>query len=401
MNKVALLLGSGMSIPAGLPGTWDITNEILNNYNKWFKDGEEYRLKTASGQSEDYFANCPYSRYPQKISRFLKIIATELNQYYCTIAKSEYTVNYEEIFDVINQIKLGFSRDVDNPLTNRIIHCLVHSIDPIFPDNQDKYEEVKLLCKEAEKFIKSVIHLSLVKKHGCINYLDIISQIVENSYVPGIATLNHDTLLEKSLRKNLIEYNDGFAEAGKGVRFFDNHQLNRQDKLKLLKLHGSIDWYNFRTDDGVSLNIEEIGQYDEWQSEDEVQISVNDKEYRVDKKPLFLTGFNNKYLEYNYGIYLDLFYQFHQLLNQTDILIIAGYGFGDNTVNLRIIDWYTKRNDRKIEIITPNKDTAINNAKGAIHSRLKFDWSDDRIHWIEKGIQELEITDLKYISKKS
>lgn len=50
--------------------------------------------------------------------------------------------------------------------------------------------------------------------------------------------------------------------------------------------------------------------------------------------------------------------------------IIAGYDFSDNAVNLRIIDLMKNKNKR-IEIITPNVETTIKNARGAIYSILK------------------------------
>jgi hypothetical protein len=153
--------------------------------------------------------------------------------------------------------------------------------------------------------------------------------------------------------------------------------------------------YNFRTDDGASLNIQNVGVLEKWNSEDEVMVTIKGQEYRVDKFPNFLTGTNDKYLEYNYGLYLELFYQFHRLLNETDVLIIAGYGFGDNAVNLRIIDWMNDKNHR-LEIITPNVEATIKNARGAIYARLQ-DWGYDRIDFTEKGIQDVRIDDFRFL----
>lgn len=50
MKKYSILFGCGISIPAGIPGTWEITNEILCKWNDWYKYDSQYRLKVNSGQ---------------------------------------------------------------------------------------------------------------------------------------------------------------------------------------------------------------------------------------------------------------------------------------------------------------------------------------------------------------
>ena len=395
MKKISLLLGSGISIPAGLPGTLEITNEILCQWNKWYKCDSQYQQKANSGQSKEYSDNSPYSDYPRKVAYFLNLINKEIIQYYGYVAKVDIVQNYEEIYDFVYHIKQALTRNIDNPLTNRIIQSLVHSIEPIFPRNQDKYQELILLCDESMQYMKNVIYAKLTKKPCFIDYLGIISKLVSQKKLKSIFTLNHDNIMESFLRKNAIEYYDGFDQKEEnGVRFWKPDFQENQDKLQFLKLHGSIDWFNFRTDDRASLNIEKVGVLEKWNSEDEVRVKINGKEYRVDKFPIFLTGTNDKYLEYNYGLYLELFYHFHRLLNETDVLIIAGYGFGDNAVNLRIIDWMNNESHR-LEIITPNVEGTIKNARGAIYSRLQ-NWGNDRVNFIEKVIQEVKIEDFEF-----
>lgn len=394
--NISFLFGSGISIPAGLPSTRDITNEILCNWNEWYKYDSQYRLKATSGQSPEYFENSQYSDYTRKIAFFLNLINREILHYYGFITKIDTIQNYEEIYDVVYHIRKALSRNVDNPLTNRLIHSLVHSIDPISPCNQNKYEELRLLCDESIQYMKNIIYYNLTRKHSCLDYLNIIAELIKNEKIKSIFTLNHDCLLETFLRKNEIEYYDGFEMPAKnGVRFWKPDFQKYNDKLQYLKLHGSINWFNFRIDDGIILKTENVGLIEEWNSEDEVSITIDQQNYRVDKFPNFLTGTNDKYLEYNYGLYLELMYQFHGLLNETNVLIVAGYGFGDNAINLRIIDWMNK-NDNKIEIITPDVNATIRNARGAIYARLQ-EWGDDRVNIIDKGIQEIHLNDFRFL----
>jgi hypothetical protein len=397
MNNISFLLGCGISIPAGLPGTWEITNEIICNWDKWYKDDTQYLLKKSSRQSKEYFEKSPYSDWTRKIAFFLNLINKEIKQYYGFIAKIDVVDNYEEIYDFVYHIRQALTRTIDNPLTNRIINCLMHSSEFFHSSNEDKYSELKLLCYESMQFIKNVVHSQLQKKGTKSSGFNIIKNVIEKGNVQSIFTLNHDTLLEEFLKEKNIEFYDGFEKKSKnGVRFWESNFANNSTALQYLKLHGSINWFNFRIDSDIGLKIGNIGLVEKWQSEGVVDCIVEETKYRVEKFPNFLTGTNDKYLEYNYGQYLELFAQFHSLLKTTETLIIAGYGFGDNAVNLRIIDWFENNKNSKIEIISPDIEKTVNNAKGAIYARLK-DWDSSRISFIEKGIENTKLSDLKFL----
>lgn len=392
-KNIAFLLGAGVSIPAGMPSTQDLTDEILCKWYKWYKDGDQYRLKANSGQSKLYF-DLIDKGYTRKIAFFLNLIKNEIDHYYGFIAKVDTLVSYEEIYDLVYHIHQALTRNNDDPLTNRIIHNLVHSIEPICECNQDKYRELELLCTKSLSFIKYVIYIKLSKSYSYLNYLRIIDELNKKGCLKSIFTLNHDTIIESYLRKNLVEYYDGFSEQKEGVRFWEAEFQKNKDKLQILKLHGSIDWYNFKLDDGTYKYYYNVGKIDDELQSVDNSIIIGGIEFSVDQLPLFLTGTNVKYLEYNYGLYLELLYQFHRLLKQTDTLIIADYGFGDNAINLRIIDWMNDKK-HKLIIITPNFNNTQKYAKGAMYARLQ-DWKRDRrIGIIENKIECVSIEDLE------
>ena len=61
--------------------------------------------------------------------------------------------------------------------------------------------------------------------------------------------------------------------------------------------------------------------------------------------PSFLSGVN-KIVSYNKGIYSDVLYRFHQVLRESDFMVMSGYGWGDTAINFKLEHWLdsNKRN---------------------------------------------------------
>lgn len=57
LKRISFLFGAGISIPAGLPSTGKLTEEVLCKWDEWFKNSSHYDLKLDSGQSIEYFSN--------------------------------------------------------------------------------------------------------------------------------------------------------------------------------------------------------------------------------------------------------------------------------------------------------------------------------------------------------
>ncbi|MFA6571300.1 MAG: hypothetical protein WCT77_08690, partial [Bacteroidota bacterium] len=208
-NNISFLFGSGASLAAGLPSTSDITNEIMENYNNRFKDNEGYSQKSSSNQGN------PNADYPIKIHDILKIINDDLNNYYKKVANTDYTVNYEEVFDILQTLNNALSRDVDYPVSNKLIEHLLLKINPL--SAYEAIADLKTKIMESMNFIKSIIHVKLIKKEGCIDYFSVLADITNHYQLKdiNIFTLNHDFLVEKYLSKKLIYFYDGFGEKDK------------------------------------------------------------------------------------------------------------------------------------------------------------------------------------------
>lgn len=405
MKNIAFLFGAGASIPAGMPTTYDISKEVFEGWDNWYFNNLEYWLKCSSNQSLEIFESSPYRNYAKEAGHFINLIRTECELYYLTIAKESVSTNYEEVFDVIRQLDMSQSREIDNPIIGAFllkIRSLSHHLWNESEDNHHSHLSFKDLCESSQSFIKSVLRYKLSSHHiKDVGYFQFIKDITGNRSISleGICTLNHDMTIERFFKEQKIEFVDGFQKEYEGVRIWNTEVFEETRKLILLKLHGSLRWSFIKEHIPDAPQLEKFipACFEHYEQEDRGDSTFRwkGKEYyeRADA-PLFLTGTNDKYLQYQYGIFVELWNQYQRVLSKTNILICIGYGFGDNAVNARIINWMWEQDNRKLIVIDINEfDEARKNSRGAIHRHL-FEWNNKRMTWITKNAKDLTADEL-------
>jgi hypothetical protein len=359
--SIAFLFGAGVSIPAKMPSTKDLTNEILNDYEKWcnaFEVGQSFQ--TVENYKKRHTVNLPNQRKIVEIGNFLNQLLKLLKKY----NKNVTDITYEDIYDTLNQIHGNISENYKNPLiepfVNELIEICGNSID--------------LLSFQSMKFIEDVIRLRLRSNSRQAVLSPLIKIINENSLNSiHIFTLNFDTLIEELLVNEGIDYCDGFT-----LPLYNNQVclwqmeslMNNNFRVKLYKLHGSLDWE--RIMGGIYDNqfvkiINQMVNYPDFEFNGTERVVGCDTE---------LMGIANKLLSYNYGIYQDMINLFNLNLKECTTLIISGYSFSDYGINLRIIDWMVRTKNSKIVFIDPFSEVTLQKSRGAIYSQ--FDkWKKD------------------------
>jgi len=180
---------------------------------------------------------------------------------------------------------------------------------------------------------------------ACIVGLDLILDLASAPYIEhlNIVTLNHDTLVEQFLDENEVDFIDGFGERDGDVRWYKDTVYDAgSPKVRVLKLHGSIDWYSFPVDGRLKSAIfrgTEVETILDGQGTHLIP------QYR---RPSFLSGIN-KAVAYQRGIYADMHFRFHQLLRECTHILMSGYGWGDTAINFRLDTWLDQ--DQKNNII--------------------------------------------------
>ena len=221
-----------------------------------------------------------------------------------------------------------------------------------------------------ESYLFAFEHKQFQKVSDILNYLigDILNEIpkdenelieIYHSFVDYISkfesvdifTLNHDLLLERVLELNGLKYSKGFnaedspiSHNNLSVPFFNN---TFNEKIKIHKLHGSLDFFQFRhyTNNG-SLWLEPTGEYDYYMTtnystkHNSIRINPHTKEilqdYNPDIVPKFITGTRKLDLIDNDFLFKNLFQNFQEVIDKTENLFISGYSFSDEHLNEKL-----------------------------------------------------------------
>jgi hypothetical protein len=188
---------------------------------------------------------------------------------------------------------------------------------------------------------------SFVAQTLCQRYRSGFDQVLNLATSPqieqlNIVTLNHDTLVEQFLRSKDISYVDGFGPDDGDVRWFDDGIFDAPNaRVKILKLHGSIDWYSFLVDGNA--------KYGSFSGEDPRLAKDSNQKQLLPRfrRPSFLSGIN-KAVGYYSGIYGDIHFRFRQACRECQNMIVSGYGWGDTAINLALDSWLDKHSGNKM-----------------------------------------------------
>lgn len=205
---------------------------------------------------------------------------------------------------------------------SNILNYLIGDILRVIPKNDD---ELKEIYKE---------------------FIGFISQFK----VVDIFTLNHDLLLERVLELFGLKYSKGFnainspiSHNGASVPYFNN---TFNEDIKIHKLHGSLDFFQFKHYVNNGFCLKPTGEYDYYMTtnyatkHNSIRINPNTKEvlqdYNPDIVPKFISGSKKLDTIDNDFLFKHLFQNFQKVINETEKLFISGYSFSDEHLNKKL-----------------------------------------------------------------
>jgi len=197
-------------------------------------------------------------------------------------------------------------------------------------------------------------------------YLENLIQLVRKSSSPCIFTLNYDLLIETVLDYEHISYATGFARPLKGSA--DSYMLpdiemwpvgyqrsyigeeitylthdQRRAEVRLIKLHGSLDWFRV-----ASPAVYEGG----------LRISPQDRIVRhqplanVEAMEMMIAGRSGK--ERTEEPFRVLLREFYLAAQQADVVVVIGYSFSDEHINRVLIDAQVFERSRSFDLVVVN-----------------------------------------------
>jgi len=374
MSTISFLFGSGFSIPEGLPGVKQLNermgkiheSEILihTDQHALFLNGQEDRNR--------------WSRRDERL--FLQEFLEFYNE---NILSSLTDFHYETFYDFYS----GYLRNGENKeLIEKFYEEFNNRNFPDSENSRDCHNRVSDFNRSFNQLLASQLHsIKYFEDVSTSNYppydsfIGLLRELTKKNHLK-IHTLNHDLFFDwiGNHHSDLWqEYSDGFELAGSpfyGTVSYDfpngDQKVHKTYKVKLerytakydtrlclFKLHGSI--FNTIIYGGNSERIRIKSNYAVGQYHREVY-DKDSNEFRFehlwdDVSPDFLSGTTEKTKRYvEDGHYISLFKHFETNLQNSELLLVVGYGFQDPGINEYLITNFLSKGKRMI-VVDPYK----------------------------------------------
>jgi hypothetical protein len=250
--------------------------------------------------------------------------------------------HYEDLYAAALQIFQDESHEITSPLIARSIADLRLTTAPHYVGYDSSFvDSFTTLVKYSLDLIQSVVLTELQQAVDPIK-LERISEIAKACEQLDIFTLNHDSLVEKQLTSSGIPFADGFGDRRSGYRIFNGHWPDGPG-VRILKLHGALNWYY--------CIFKRMRQYAILEASQDKCFDDDGSRFWIKELPEFLTGTTVKEQSYGHSLIGEVFARFRQLSSQHRKIITCGYGWHDKGINLRIDQWLNDRPENKLIIL--------------------------------------------------
>jgi hypothetical protein len=185
------------------------------------------------------------------------------------------------------------------------------------------------------QMLMSLVQILYIEDDRKVEYLSPLLELAEAQESLTIATLNYDLSVEVVAGAHGVECDTGIDSwLTEGSFAFDDER-----GLRLLKLHGSIDWAvdeDFRQGTLPAPKLKTVDPH----TKDE-----------IGHNPAVVFGEAGKLRAE--GPYLELLLAWANQLQRADSLLVVGYSFRDPHVNHIIARWFNDRTDPQIVLLDP------------------------------------------------
>lgn len=316
-------------------------------------DGRWWPQQTTSRQP----THC--SEDPESVRKLLHIIRDHISQ---ICGCDSIQISYEDIANIC--VQLDYNSDT---LRNAALDSFT---DKIRLELGMSDEDFGFLVWNAVEWIKWSCFYALGELSGKRD-IEAINQFEECVLRPigcaEIVSLNHDLHLDQVLGAESIA---GFCDGAPST--FHPDYLKREG-LRLIKLHGSIDWFSGVRGEPTKRFPELVGQ-------------------RIVSGPLVLSGTISKLEDYNYGPFPWLWAEFQSALRETRRIVVCGYGFKDVGINSRVADWLTHYPEARLLILHPDPAGLINSTRNESLGAIRSFFDDGSL---EVGAEENFVTEVQ------
>lgn len=360
-QPVAVLLGAGASIEAGIPGSFKMTDEIVKAVNEnplyrynnqgWalnFVCGALQAHATSIGGSFHDSLDVEYvaSAVALLAARYLHEAAPFVQQWNPAIeqievpqappfADNEFKKALSSGAQAIERaIKSGGRQGVNNiksameggahglrtAVTNLIDSRSGHRSTRVYEDLGNTM--TKILCQKVE-----------VSNASSVQYLSPLINKARSQGSLVVGTLNYDRSIEVLSADHNLPCITGIESWSN-----DRNFMTVSDGIQLIKLHGSVDW------------VDKGGKYIAGRLPS-MQVAVQQWSPNMQEKPVIVFGRDKLRAS---GPFLDLLREWESQIQKVNLLLIAGYSFRDDHINETITRWVNEDEQRQLYVIDPS-----------------------------------------------
>lgn len=339
--KLLLFLGAGVSKPSGLPAVPELTDELFVVRPGESETTEHLRALLTIIMEHDTY-DIGYTGLVPSAQGFKSS---------GSIYRSSKST-YEDLFFLCQEISLWHQGLSDNSLITPFMGHIQERAGGLLLGSSvdERIFDLGRWGYRMSSYIELIVTTKLRQKY--LAGFDLIGELAKDPSVTqlNIVTLNHDTLIEQFLEDKELRFADGFSEVDGDVRWSDDKTYEDQSiRVRLFKLHGSIDWYSFQFAGKQRRAI--------FRGNDVT--SARDgtgRPLRVEYlRPSYLSGIH-KADAYGRGIYADIHFHFSHLLRQCDRILMSGYGWGDTAINFKLDTWLDRSRSNMIVLLHERPD---------------------------------------------
>ena len=304
-NEIIFLLGAGASANAEIPVSSQMikkVEELIQTDDKWSEYKDLYNLVKSGILYADGIQG-----------------------------KIDKNFNIERLYNVLNEL----IKKVEHPLYPFIGSWNIRLNEIIKDNNFKKIDNFqKLILGELKDWVD-------LKKISNANYFKKLKKFKDkyNNFL-RIFSLNYDLCIEKSLDPESFKIQRGFNEDNVwDYKSITDYPKESPPDVFLYKLHGSLDWYRDKNTGEVKF----------------LDGSVKNPEL------IFGTTYKLQYVD----PYLFLFSEFRHYTLKSKLIVIIGYGFGDEHINGILTQALKQDKNRKIYYASQsaNKESVVRKLK--------------------------------------
>jgi hypothetical protein len=341
-EKRLILLGAGASVDAGVPASFDMTQRMVELIQNSHDRPSAKLLNYICGRLIGHDTAEGSSPY-ENIDVERLIGAVRLLEQRNSIEIAPFVAAWDNGVEIhTRRPKEPFARHGE-----AIAKGVLRAQDRIYgsPDARMIEEAVADIAREVigepdheafgELFKQLMVSLRELLRFdpSATEYLHPLLKLVERQAELTIVTLNYDMSIELMAQRHGERVDRGFAS------WSETGELRMEGPLRLIKLHGSIDWIQRKPQNVQPPQFPRAayGTVGNWDSSREA--------------PLVVFGAGQK-LRAD-GPFLDLFMAAKAALSQATELVVVGYSFRDVHINQIVGDWLSGSDSRSITIIDP------------------------------------------------